>query len=127
MTLFEECKQALAANIKILNVEESQECLAMLEKLINHHNVINWDSVEYNDYDDLQHLSKTLHHYDAIVYVLADDKDIPMFQTNLQLVLENFYDVAALSTKVFIFNGNELLFPLFPTEKIRYAHFNLQW
>ena len=39
MTLFEECKQALAANIKILNVEESQECLAMLEKLINHHNV----------------------------------------------------------------------------------------
>lgn len=123
MTLFEECKQALSSNIRILDVRESRNILILLGNLIKNDNLSNWNDIEYVDYDKLEDLSIELKGYDTNVYVVADDKDIPVFQTNLQLALENFYDISSLSTKVFIFNKEELLFPLFPTEGIRYARF----
>ena len=123
MTLFEECKQALSSNIRILDVKESRNILILLGNLIKDDNLGGWNDIEYVDYDKLEDLSIELKGYDTNVYVVADDKDIPVFQTNLQLALENFYDISSLSTKIFIFNSEELLFPLFPTEGIRYVRF----
>ncbi|WP_440530058.1 CDI toxin immunity protein, partial [Serratia sarumanii] len=47
------------------------------------------------------------------------DINIPIFRANLMLVTENIYDVTALSPKMFIFNNELILQPLFPTEIIR--------
>ncbi|MGQ6199728.1 CDI toxin immunity protein, partial [Serratia sp. IR-2025] len=53
------------------------------------------------------------------VFVFVDDINIPIFRANLMLVAENIYDVTALSPKMFIFNNELILQPLFPTEIIR--------
>ncbi|MBZ7282064.1 hypothetical protein FMK75_28435, partial [Klebsiella oxytoca] len=53
------------------------------------------------------------------VFVFVDNINIPVFRTNLVLVAENIYDVTALSPKLFIFNNELILQPLFPTDIIR--------
>ena len=53
------------------------------------------------------------------LYVLADNADVPVFRSNLKVIMDNIYDVSALSPKVFIFNQEVIIEPLFPSDTLR--------
>ncbi|PSR44772.1 hypothetical protein C8256_21490 [Kluyvera genomosp. 2] len=78
-----------------------------------------WSEIDFKDFETVNDLSNEAALKNDDVYVIADNADIPIFKTSLRLVFENIYDVTALSPKLFIFNDNVILQPLFPTDKIR--------
>jgi len=59
------------------------------------------------------------------VFVFADDSSILIFRTKLKLIAENIYDVTALSPKLFIFNNEVILQPLFPDDGVRFAFLDM--
>ncbi|WP_313738107.1 hypothetical protein [Acinetobacter sp.] len=120
MSLFEECKEALKNDFQI--IEDSKEVIAKLNIYPIHLNSIIWTNMDFREFDDMDELLKYVQEFqDTVVYVVADDKDIPIFTSTLNAVIENIYDVMALSPKVFIFNNEVILEPLFPSYNIRVA------
>lgn len=120
MSLFEECKEALKNDFQI--IEDSKEVIAKLNIYPIHLNSIIWTNMDFRDFDDMDELLKYVQEFqNTVVYVVADDKDIPIFTSTLKAVIENIYDVMALSPKVFIFNNEVILEPLFPSYTIRVA------
>jgi len=119
MTLFEECKEALKADFKIIDGEAEKTAINTLNSYPIENGNIYWSRINYADYDSIDALldAKNLKNND--VFVLADDAEIPVFSTNLILLAENIYDVTALSPKLFIFNNEMILQPLFPSEIFR--------
>ena len=80
---------------------------------------ISWSEISFRDFETSDELLCQSWLKNENVYVIADDANIPIFRTNLRLVLENIYDVAALSPKIFIFNEGMILQPLFPSDALR--------
>ena len=119
MTLFDECKEALKADFSIIEGDGEKIAINILKGYPFVNGMVNWDNVKYFDYESADSLLKANFLQDESVFVLADDIDVPMFKTQLKLVIENIYDVAALSPKLFVFNGNFIVQPIFPTEIIR--------
>lgn len=117
MTLFQECKEALSEDFQIVN-----EALAydVLKAYLTDFGCINWDWIRYTDYDNYELLLQDLNiNSSCKVFVFTDDKEIPVFKSNLGLVMRNIYDVMALCPRVYIFNEDIILQPLFPTYTIR--------
>lgn len=81
--------------------------------------VIFCGGVEYVDYKNIDELLRFNVFEDGGVFVLADDLDVPVFKTNINLIADNIYDVLALSPKLFIFNADVVMQSLFPGEAIR--------
>lgn len=119
MTLFEECQEALSADFEILENQEKKEAVDILNKYPFASGAISWPEIEYSDYENINDLLNVSLLKNADVFVLVDDASIPVFRTNLSLIAENIYDVTALSPKLFIFNNEIILQPLFPTEMFR--------
>lgn len=120
MSLFEECKEALNNDFQIIG--DSEEAIATLNTYPMHLNSIMWSNIAFKDFDDMHELLMFVQKIqNTVVYVVADDKDIPVFTSTLKTVIENIYDVMAISPKVFIFNDNVILEPLFPSYTIRVA------
>lgn len=125
MSLFEECKNALSADFYVIEGETCKDVM----KVLNRHQFLNgyidWSKIEYMDYDNINELliSNIIRNDD--VFVFADDSSIPIFRTKLNLIAENIYDVTALSPKLFIFNNDVILQPLFPTDGVRLAFFDI--
>lgn len=118
MSLFEECKEALSADFTIIDKEE-ERVNTILEGYPFVSGNISWSEISFRDFETSDELLCQSWLKNENVYVIADDANIPIFRTNLRLVLENIYDVAALSPKMFIFNENMILQPLFPTDALR--------
>ena len=118
MSLFEECKQALSADFTIIDKEE-ERVNTILEGYPFVSGNISWSEISFRDFETSDELLCQSWLKNENVYVIADDANIPIFRTNLRLVLENIYDVAALSPKMFIFNERMILQPLFPTDALR--------
>ena len=118
MSLFEECKQALSADFTIIDKEE-ERVTTILEGYPFVSRNISWSEISFRDFETSDELLCQSWLKNENVYVIADDANIPIFRTNLRLVLENIYDVAALSPKMFIFNERMILQPLFPTDALR--------
>ena len=118
MSLFEECKQALSADFTIIDKEE-ERVTTILEGYPFVSGNISWPEISFRDFETSDELLCQSWLKNENVYVIADDANIPIFRTNLRLVLENIYDVAALSPKMFIFNERMILQPLFPTDALR--------
>ena len=118
MSLFEECKEALSADFTIIDKEE-ERVTTILEGYPFVSRNISWSEISFRDFETSDELLCQSRLKNEDVYVIADDANIPLFRTNLRLVLENIYDVAALSPKMFIFNENLILQPLFPTDALR--------
>lgn len=78
-----------------------------------------WSAIKYSDYESIDALLSAHYIENDKVFVFADDVDIPVFRSNLRLIAKNIYDVIALSTKLFIFNDEIIIQPLFPTEMFR--------
>ena len=118
MSLFEECKEALSADFTIIDKEE-ERVNTILEGYPFVSGNISWSEISFRDFETSDELLCQSWLKNENVYVIADDANIPIFRTNLRLVLENIYDVAALSPKMFIFNESMILQPLFPTDALR--------
>ncbi len=119
MTLFEECQEALSADFSIVEGQEKKEALDIFNKYPFITGAISWPEIEYSDYEDIDDLLNISFMKKSDVFVLVDDASIPIFRTNFSLIAENIYDVTALSPKLFIFNNEIILQPLFPTEMFR--------
>lgn len=119
MTLFDECKEALSSDFSVVQGQDEKEATNILHKYPFTNGNIAWTELEYSDYEDINGILKDGNIKNKNVYVFADDANIPVFKSNLPLIAENIYDVTALSTKLFIFNDELILQPLFPTEIFR--------
>ncbi|MDI3438490.1 hypothetical protein QLG07_03365 [Erwinia sp. V90_4] len=119
MTLFDECKQVLSADFSIIDRKIEQSVIALLNQFpIAMGNVL-WDKIEHTDYESMDKLLRENELKNKNIFVVADNADIPIFRTNINLFAENVYDVVALSPKIFIFNNEMILQPLFPSEEFR--------
>ncbi len=119
MTLFEECQEALSADFEILEGQEKKKAVDILNRYPFVKGAILWTKIEYSDYENIDDLLNVSLMKNADVFVLVDDASIPVFRTNLSLIAENIYAVTALSPRLFIFNNEIILQPLFPTENFR--------
>ncbi|WP_313047954.1 CDI toxin immunity protein [Atlantibacter subterraneus] len=119
MTLFDECKEALSADFEVLEGQREKDALDIFYNFPFVNGNLLWADFKYSDYEDINVLISDNHNKNYNVYVFVDDINIPIFKTNLLLIAENIYDVTALSPKIFIFNNELILQPLFPTEIIR--------
>lgn len=119
MTLFDECKEALSADFDVLEGQREKEAINILHQFPFANGNILWEDLKYSDYEDINALISDNHNKNDDVFVFVDDISIPIFRTKLILIAENIYDVTALSPKLFVFNNELILQPLFPTEIIR--------
>ncbi|CAI2460265.1 hypothetical protein [Serratia liquefaciens] len=119
MTLFEECKEALSADFSIVDGQDQKDVIDILNKYPFVSGNVSWSEIEYSDYEGINELLNANYIKNDEVFVFVDDASIPVFRTSLSLIAENIYDVTALSPKLFIFNNEIILQPLFPTEVIR--------
>jgi len=119
MTLFEECKEALNEDFVLIKKELNDDVIAILKQFPFSNGNLIWSDIDHKDYADINELLEANIIKDLKVFVIADNVDIPIFQTNLKLLAENIYDVTALSSKLFIFNNTVIIQPLFPTEVVR--------
>lgn len=119
MTLFDECREALSADFNIIEGKDQQEVIDILNKYPFAKGSVTWSEIKYSDYESIDALLRSHHIENDDVFVFADDANIPIFRTRLSLIAENIYDVIALSPKLFIFNNELIMQPLFPTEMFR--------
>jgi hypothetical protein len=119
MTLFEECQEALSADFSIVEDQDKKKVIDIFNKYPFVSGSISWSEIEYSDCENIDDLLNISHIKNADVFVLVDDASIPIFRSNFSLIAENIYDVTALSPKLFIFNNEFILQPLFPTEVFR--------
>ncbi|MDN4629756.1 CDI toxin immunity protein [Erwinia sp. PsM31] len=119
MTLFDECKEALLVDFNIVIGSEERKAIDMLYNYPVAAGGVLWKEIKYSDYDDLYGVLNANLVKNHDVFVLADDADIPLFRTNIKLIAENVYDVTALSPKLFIYNDEIIIHPLFPSESFR--------
>lgn len=119
MTLFEECKDALKDDFTIIDDNRLKDVMTILKQYPLVKGNLVWSQISHKDYDNVESIlnENTLNNKD--IFIIADDKNIPVFKTNFNLFAENIYDVMALSTKLFIFNSEFILEPLFPTYTLR--------
>lgn len=88
MTLFEECKEALEQDFNL--VDNEKEVIKLLQTFPLKKNYMIWDRIEYKDYDCMEELLSDFSDLAKIhFYVLADNADIPVFQSNLKLIIDN--------------------------------------
>lgn len=123
MTLFEECEEALKQDFNLVNNEKEVTKLLQIFPLKGNYMV--WGKIEYKDYDCMEELLSDFSDLAKIhFYVLADNADIPIFKSNLKLIIDNIYDIMALSPKVYIFDENVVIEPLFPSYTLRVGQKN---
>lgn len=121
MPLFEECKEALGADFTMIEGKEEKYVLDVLYQYRLLNGNISWSQMVYSDYESIDELVRVNSLKDNEVFILADDACIPIFKSSLKAIAENIDDVTALSPKLFIFNDNVILQPLFSSEVIRFA------
>lgn len=122
MSLFEECKNALKNDFQIISDIDVEDVYTKLNMYPIKQNYILWKNIDFKDFDDMEELLESMQTIqNENIYVVADDQNIPVFTSKLTSIIENIYDVMALSPKVFIFNETILLEPLFPTYTLRVA------
>lgn len=119
MTLFEECRAALKANFTIVEGEQLNLAMGIFHQYPWQNGDIEWSKMDFIDYEITDTLLSDMALKDMPVFVITDDADIPVFETRLSLVVGNIYDVMALSPKLFIFNENIMVRPLFPHNSMR--------
>ncbi|MFZ4835188.1 hypothetical protein [Rouxiella sp. Mn2063] len=119
MTLFDECREALSADFDIVEGQSKQEAMDILNKYPFTKGSVTWSEIKHLDYENIDALLSINTMRNDYVFVFADDASIPIFKSKLSLIVENIYDVTALSPKIFIFNDKLIMQPLFPTDIFR--------
>lgn len=119
MTLFDECREALCTDFHIIEGQALQDVVGILNKYPFVKGNIIWSEIKHSDYGSIDELLKKNIIANDDVFVFVDDDSIPVFRTKLSLIAENIYDVTALSPRLFIFNSEIVIQPLFPIDNFR--------
>lgn len=119
MTLFNECREALSADFNVVEGEAQQEALGILNKYPLAKGSIVWSAIKHSDHESIDDLLSEISIKKDAVFVWADDASMPIFRTKLSLIAKHIHDVTALSPKLFIFNDEMIIQPLFPGNMFR--------
>ncbi|MGR1198701.1 CDI toxin immunity protein [Aeromonas hydrophila] len=125
MNLFEECKNALNAYFYVIEGVACKDVMNILNRYPLSNGYMDWSKIKYKDCESVNELLNSNIIRNDDVFVFADDSSIPIFRTKLKLIAENIYDVTALSPKLFIFNNEVILQPLFPDDRVRFAFLDM--
>ncbi|WP_239375222.1 CDI toxin immunity protein [Snodgrassella gandavensis] len=121
MNLFEECKEALKEDFQIIEGKTLKKVSDILYQFPLVKGNIVWSDLKFKDFNNFNDILMLDNLENKKAYVIADDREIPVFKTNLFLIDKNIYDVLALSSKLFIFNNEMIIQPLFPSDTYRFA------
>ncbi|KDN13677.1 hypothetical protein BGI40_08145 [Snodgrassella communis] len=121
MNLFEECKEALKEDFQIIEGKTLKKVSDILYQFPLVKGNIVWSDLKFKDFNNFNDILMLDNLENKKAYVIADDREIPVFKTNLFLIDKNIYDVLALSPKLFIFNNEMIIQPLFPSDTYRFA------
>jgi hypothetical protein entcl_4306 len=108
-TIFEECRDALAEDFKIMSKDEGD---IIMNALCNKYpfvsygsGSIDWDSDKISILDYRKILEDTKNNLlIPSVYIIPDTVGIPIFKSNIFLVMKHIEDILAISFKVYILN-----------------------
>lgn len=121
MTLFEECKELLKADFDVVEGDDLSKVMDIFHQYPWHSGKIMWHEMEFSDHEITDEMFNGGGLGNETVFVIADDANVPVFKTHLQLIVDNIYDVISISSNVFIFNDNLMMQPLFPHDFIRFS------
>lgn len=121
MTLFEECRELLKADFDIMEGDDLSMVMDIFYQYPWHSENLMWSAMDFSDHEISHEMFNGSSFVNETVFVIADDANVPVFRTRLQLIIDNIYDVIALSPKLFIFNDNLMISPLFPHDFIRFS------
>lgn len=119
MTLFEECKELLKADFDVVEGDDLSMVMDIFHQYPWHGGNLIWSEMDFSDYELTHDMFNGSGLGNETVFVIADDADVPVFRTHLQLIVDNIYDVIAISPNLFIFNDKIMITPLFPHNFIR--------
>ncbi|MBA8563879.1 hypothetical protein NFJ59_08895 [Citrobacter freundii] len=121
MTLFEECKELLKADFDVVEGDDLSMVMDIFHQYPWHSGNLIWSEMDFCDYELTHEMFNGSDLGNETVFVIADDADVPVFRTHLQLIVDNIYDVIAISPNLFIFNDKIMIKPLFPHDFIRFS------
>ena len=119
MTLFDECKELLKADFEILEGDDLSMVMDIFHQYPWFSGKIMWSEMDFSDHEITHEMFNESVLGNETVFVIADDANVPVFRTHLQLIVDNIYDVIAISPNLYIFNDNLMMQPLFPHDYIR--------
>lgn len=121
MTLLDECIDALAEDIVVLNKHEKDALLSTFYKsvpiLVS--GSLDWSKIEYKEYDNAQVYLQYLNKVNFKIFVISNNAGDPVLKTNIQLAMKKIDDIAALSPDTYLFNDQFVIEQVFPTAIIR--------
>lgn len=119
MTLFEGCKELLKADFDVVEGDDLSMVMDIFHQYPWYSGNLIWSEMDFSDYELTHDMFNGSDLGNETVFVIADDADVPVFRTHLQLIVDNIYDVISISPKLFIFNDKIMITPLFPHNFIR--------
>lgn len=121
MTLFDECRELLKADFDVVEGDKLSLVMDIFHQYPWHSGDLIWSEMDFSDYELTHGMLIGSGLGNETVFVIADDADVPVFRTHLQLIVDNIYDVIAISPNLFIFNDKIMIKPLFPHNFIRFG------
>ena len=110
MNLLEECIEILGKNAKILDEKTAENILCEFDKNfpLTAWGRIDWNKIKKNKKVNLfeeiiPSIKEEKRRTSNLIYVIGSDPTIPIFESKLDTILENFYDVAALSPNTWLY------------------------
>lgn len=110
MDLFEECMEVLGKNAKILDKEIAENILSNFDKNfpLTAWGRIDWDKIKnkkkVNTFEEILSVIKNKKgKISNLIYVIGSDATVPVFQSNLDIILKNFDDVEAVSPNTWLY------------------------
>ena len=110
MGLFAECMEALGKNAKILDAKIAENILFEFDKYfpLTTWGRIDWDKIKKNKKIDLlEEIIPTIKNEKRkasnLIYVIGSNVKIPVFESKLDKILENFDDVEAVSPNTWLY------------------------
>lgn len=121
MTLFDECRELLKADFDVVEGDKLSLVMDIFHQYPWHSGDLIWSEMDFSDYELTHGMLIGSGLGNETVFVIADDADVPVFRTHLQLIVDNIYDVIAISPNLFIFKDKIMIKPLFPHNFIRFG------
>jgi len=110
MDLFEECMEALGKNARISDEKVSKKIAFEFDKNfpLTSWGRIDWDKInKIKKVDLLEEIIPTIkeerRNFSNLIYVIGSDLTIPIFESKLDTILENFDDVEAVSPNTWLY------------------------
>jgi len=119
MALFEECKELLKADFNVVEGDDLSMVMDIFHQYPWYSGKLMWSEMDFSDHEITHEMFNGSGLGNETVFVIADDADVPVFRTHLQLIVDNIYDVIAISPHLFIFNVHLMMQPLFPHDFMR--------